>query len=403
MSLDRKLDFYRKASSQKDRPVQTAAVSPALMAVREHFSGEIMFDQAPVLKIRKKRKRPADFPVSIDLSLLARDRITAPVTTEKCLFFDLETTGLSGGTGTYAFLIGFAFLDGEHIICEQYFLSDYGREVALFQQLNEWFGRFDYFVSYNGKSYDMPLLRNRFRLNRQDTAFSETRHIDLVHYCRRIWKDSLPDCRLGTIESLLLDDVQRTGDIPGALIPQAYFDYLSTGRIHDIIRIIEHNRQDLISMPLVLGQLARLREQPRQLPLDAPALTRLAKLASEKDELDFLSALEDIADERNYARQPLWWERSLILKKRNKLQQAALLWACLTDHPDYFFEAGRELAMYHEHGTKDFNQALHVVKQVMRRLKMQAEFGETTLYDAGYPEFNKRRLRLERKMGKKNP
>jgi len=403
MSLNRKLDFYRSASSQKEKEPRKPAVSPGLLAICGHFSAEVLFNEAPVLKIRKKMKLPVDLPASIDLSLLARDGLSGPLSTDKCLFFDLETTGLAGGAGTYAFLIGFAYIRAEQIVCEQYFLPDYGREADLFHLLNDWFGRFDYFVSYNGKSYDMPLLRNRFRLNRQKTSFTEAYHIDLVHYCRRIWKDSLPDCRLGTIESLLLDDVKRTGDIPGAMIPQAYFDYLTTDRIHDIIRIIEHNRQDLFSMPLVLGRLARLREDARALPLDAPAIKRLAKLAAEKNETGFLSVLENMAIERHYAQQPLWWEKARVLKKQNRLRQAAALWERLADHPDYFYKAGRELAMYHEHGTKDFKQAMRIVQQVLHRLEMQAELDLNNPDETGYLEFNKRRGRLEQKMIKKIP
>lgn len=400
MKLSRKLDFYKSTSHQTTEAQDASKIPPSLQAIRDHFAAEVLFAPAPILKINGQIAIPQNHKPLIDLSLLSRGQITQPVDAHACLFFDLETTGLAGGTGTYAFLIGFAYLREETIVCEQYFLPDYGREPELFKQLNKWFRQFEYFVSYNGKSYDMPLLRNRFRLNRQDTAFSETRHIDLVHYCRRIWKDSLPNCTLGTIESLLLDDVQRAGDIPGSLIPQAYFDFLTTGRIHDILRIITHNRQDLLSMPLILGQLGLLIDDVAKLPLDAQAIEHLARLASEMGNMDILMVLENLASERSYALEPLWRQRARALKKLDQLKEANLLWQRLEEHPQYFCEAGRELAMYCEHRQKDFKQALQYVERITHYLEMQAELGVKDLYDVWNDDFQKRRTRLLHKISK---
>jgi len=400
MKLSRKLEYYKSTKRKTGEPEEAAKIPPGLQAIREHFSAEILFAPAPVLKIRNHIEYKQKDKKLIDLSLLSKGQLTRPVDLEKCLFFDLETTGLSGGTGTYAFLIGFAYLSGASIVCEQYFLPDYGREPELFKQLIAWFRQFKYFVSYNGKSYDMPLLRNRFCLNRQETAFSDTLHIDLVHYCRRIWKDSLPACNLGTIEALLLDDVHRSGDIPGAYIPQAYFDYLATGRIHDIIRIIEHNRQDLISMPLILGQLGNIGDELQNLPLDAPAIYHLANLTSDAADLGFLTQLETLASQRLYALEPIWRQKAQLLKKAERLEEATDLWKRLDRHPRFFCEAARELAMVYEHGHKDYKQALQHVQQAMRSLEMQAELGETGKYDKWYASFKRRRQRLEQKSNK---
>ena len=167
MDLSSKLNFYKQQA--KKQPEQQSSVTPSLRALQEHFEADILFDPSPILKITKSKTFAEFNHKNISINLISKNEFTEPVPRDKCVFFDLETTGLVGGAGTFAFLIGFAYWKDDKIITEQYFLPDFGREYELFNQLQEWLSNFTYIVSYNGKSFDMPLLSNRFVLNRIKT------------------------------------------------------------------------------------------------------------------------------------------------------------------------------------------------------------------------------------------
>ena len=224
MDLEKKLLYYRSDRKQ-DNKKQEPEVSASLKALAEIFNAEIFQSQAPYLKICKLYPLPKDIYKNPELSLdlLSKKTVKENIHLENCLFFDLETTGLAGGTGTYPFLLGFGYFMNNVLHVEQYFLPDFGREFYLFKELDEFFRRFSILVSYNGKSYDYPLLRNRFVMNKLNAEWTHWKHIDLLHIVRRIWSDSFPSRDLQTIEREVLGR-KREGDIPGYLIPGAYFD-----------------------------------------------------------------------------------------------------------------------------------------------------------------------------------
>ncbi len=320
MNLTKKLSYYKKTPLKKEMDY-----SPSLLALKEHYNGEILFDNAPILKIQKKHPFP-DFPNGMILiDLISKNEFTAPIQRNKCVFFDLETTGLAGGAGTFAFLIGFAYWQEDTLITDQYFLPDFGREFELFNFLQEWLSGFEYLVSYNGKSYDMPLLKTRFILNRLVPGFIKTKHIDLIHMCRRIWKESLPSCDLKSIEKLLLN-VERSGDIPGALIPQAYFNFINTGVIHEVLRIIEHNRQDIVSLALFLDKLNHVSSSPGNLPLDAKAVAHLAKTAFQANNPSYFEMVEASSLLKSKITTDYKYWKSLFLKQSGKLEAANVIW-----------------------------------------------------------------------------
>lgn len=399
MDLSKKLSYYQpqKTINQKTDSLQRE-MPPSLLALKEHYNGEILFDHAPILKIQKKHSYPDFTNDNIHLNLVSKNEFTNPIKRDKCVFFDLETTGLVGGTGTFAFLIGFAYWENDTLITDQYFLPDFGREYELFNHLQEWLERFEYLVSYNGKSYDVPLLSTRFILNRLQPKFKQRKHIDLIHMCRRVWKESLSSCDLKSIERLLLN-VHRTGDIPGALIPQAYFNFIHTGVIHDVLRIIEHNLRDIVSLTLFLDQLGYIESTPHKLALDSASISNLAKTAFRANNPLYFERVEKSEQLKSKITADYKYWKSLHLKQNGHFEKAYLLWNELKSVPEYCLFSLEELAKYFEHRRKDLRAALGTVEEAFKRLDLQDELGYQ-IFDGKWKHlFQKRRDRLRKKLG----
>ncbi len=176
-------------------------------------------------------------------------------------FLDTETTGLAGGTGTVAFLVGVgrwrAGRDGFEVV--QLFLEDLDREAALLDELARLLGGVRCLVTYNGARYDLPLLQTRCALHRRPWPLEAVPHLDLLPPARALWRHGHPDCRLVTLEAGVLG-FQRTGDVPGAEIPAVYRSFLARGADERIGRVFHHNRLDLLSLAGLLwaaGDAAR--------------------------------------------------------------------------------------------------------------------------------------------------
>ncbi len=161
-------------------------------------------------------------------------------------FLDTETTGLAGGSGTYAFLIGVGHVARDGYCLRQFFMRDYGEEPSLLHALSEYLAQFDVLVTYNGKTYDHPLLETRYRMCRMKPPFSRLQHLDLLHGARRLWKLRLESCRLVDLENQILG-VEREGDLPGEMIPYVYFEYLRTKQAFRLAPIFHHNAIDLLT------------------------------------------------------------------------------------------------------------------------------------------------------------
>ena len=198
------------------------------------------------------------------LAALGRDPRFAAFPHERLILLDTETTGLAGGTGTHVFLVGLGFLEyGDDgalaFVVRQYFLRQLREERALLHALGTTLGGYDALVSFNGKSFDWPLLVSRFVLARQRTEVEARAwpHLDLLHPTRRIWKHRLPSCSLGTIEREVLG-IDRGPDIPGALIPELYFRFLREGDPGPLRAVLAHNESDIITLLTLLIHLGQL-------------------------------------------------------------------------------------------------------------------------------------------------
>lgn len=212
---------------------------------------------APGLRYTEQSVDWLDPPAIIDASFARME----PVHHDRLLHFDTETTGLAGGTGTRAFMIGAAdWIDGRFRI-RQLTITTMAAETAMLRTFATWLDEGTVLVSYNGKCYDAPLLATRYRLARLPNPLAGRGHLDLLHPVRRHWKHQWPNCRLATAERQLLG-VVREDDLPGAEAPAAWLTYLRGGSARNLRRVAAHNAQDLKSLAGVLLRMANMRAAP---------------------------------------------------------------------------------------------------------------------------------------------
>lgn len=203
-------------------------------------------------------------PGLLDLSAVGLRRIGwsgRPFDVRKCLFLDTETTGLSGGAGTVAFLVGAGYLKENALVIEQYLMRDYSDEPELIDRLANLMEDFDCVCTFNGRTFDMPLLEARFTMCRMRHRWREMENLDLLHPARRTWKLRLGSCRLSHLEEKIFG-LERTGDIPGSEVPQRYFDFLKTGNMSLLEDVISHNRQDIATLATLLVKLCCIYDKP---------------------------------------------------------------------------------------------------------------------------------------------
>jgi uncharacterized protein YprB with RNaseH-like and TPR domain len=305
-------------------------------------------------------------------------------------FLDTETTGLAGGAGTAAFLVGVGWVEGERFRVRQYFMRDYHEEGALLHALAAELARFPRLVTFNGKMFDVPLLDARFRLNRARFPLEEVPHLDLLHPARRLWKARLESCRLQSLEAELMG-LRRVRDIPGEEIPQVYFDWVRRRDARMLARVFEHNRQDIVSLAALAVLACQWVEEGRaEDPRDVYSLARVLERARlyDRSEAEYRRALDlGPGALRGAALLRLAWRA----KRAGEHGRAAALWAEAGEAGEP--EGWRELAMYHEHRTRDLDAALAAAERGLRAVEPGRDVRSWHLADG----FRRRRERLLRK------
>lgn len=211
----------------------------------------------------------------------------APGQWQDVLWLDTETTGLAGGTGTYVFLLGIAYFCEGELVVRQHLLHDIGHEHAFVTAVQNEVERFHACASYNGKSFDLPLLRTRWVMTLRSEITVDESHLDLLHPARRLWRDRYGSTGLKQLEESLFDD-GRVNDIPGSLIPDAYFHYLRKRDPAIIAPVLEHNARDIVSLVRIADRvaLAVLAARNGRAPDHAPAAYALARSFERTGELD---------------------------------------------------------------------------------------------------------------------
>jgi hypothetical protein len=297
---------------------------------------------------------------------------------EKWLFLDTETTGLAGGTGTYAFLVGLAWWDAGGLQVEQLFLRDFSEEYSLLHELAARLAERPVLVTFNGKSFDWPLLENRFTMTRAIKVPRLAAHLDLLHPARALWKLRLGSVRLVELERHVLD-AERLGwhrgdDVASALIPQFYFDYLRGGTADPLAGVVKHNQMDLRGLAALFGRINSLLDERQSLAaedsLDLFGLSKFLQRRGDNERAHSTCVKALDAGLPVEFRPRATRELALMAKRRGDVNSAAL-WHELAGDPADGIEACEQLAIHYERRAKDFEQALEFAQLALAKLQRQ--------------------------------
>lgn len=292
------------------------------------------------------------------------------------VFFDTETTGLSGGTGTIPFMIGAGRFKGDQFVLEQFFLRNPAEEKAQLAALTEFVDGAKAVVSYNGKSFDLPIINTRYILNRLSNPFDEMGHIDLLHITRRVWKRRLKQCNLGNIEKEILEFYRTDEDIPGYLVPEFYRNYVIDGNASQIAKIFYHNEVDVVSLSALFTTLAAILEDPTSENLehaeDIYSIGRLMESLNREVLAEQLYSSKHFLSSNDEELVLSLLSRARIYKKNKKFSGALPLW--MQAYKLGSIDAAIELAKYYEHITKDYQEALAITDQLIQKFKSEPTF-----------------------------
>lgn len=284
----------------------------------------------------------------------------------KWCFLDTETTGLAGGSGTYAFLIGVGRITPQGFRVRQFFMREFGEEASQLSALHEHLKQFEVLITYNGRTFDQPLLETRFRMVRQRPPFSTLEHLDLLFGARRLWNLRFDSCRLVDLENQILG-VERQGDLPGEMIPYFYFEYLRTHEIFRLMPIFHHNAVDILTLACLTAIVPRAFYSPDQAQFaHAAEIVGLARWWRQADQHENALALFRQALDRELPDELLFrtmWDVAALEKKLGR-EHAAL--PMLTDlasaRNPWRASAFTELAKYYEHRERNYAMALEMAR-----------------------------------------
>lgn len=289
----------------------------------------------------------------------------------RTVFIDLETTGLSGGAGTLAFLVGCGYFDLGAFQVRQFLLPSHSAERALLAAVADFFDDADLIVTYNGKTFDVPVMETRWSFHRMALPLDGVPHFDMLHPARRLWKNRLGDgyedagCRLSTLERILFD-VERVGDVPGVDIPARFFGFVRSGDARPLEPVLEHNRIDLVSLAAVTAHAVRLAQSGHEACRDGTEALALGRVLERAEHLERAEACYRRAAESREApvRAEALYRLAVRFRRARRFEDAAALWRELLDltEPrhrrrgllgDLRKVAIEALAIHHEHRARD--------------------------------------------------
>ena len=324
-------------------------------------------------------------PSPATLDLLSQNRSDTVARRTRCafadpakwLFLDTETTGLAGGTGTYAFLVGLAWWDAGGLQVEQLLLRDFSEEHSVLHELAQRIAERPALITFNGKTFDWPLLENRFTMTRSIPAPRLAGHLDLLHPARALWKFRLRSVRLSELVRDVLDPVRlgwtRDGDIRSADIPQFYFDYLRGGPPGPLAGVVRHNQMDLRGLAALFGKIdALLSARPAESRNDSLDLFGLSRFLSRRGQAERARSACALAldsglpaEFRPRARREL----ALHARRRGDHQEAAALWQEIAADPEHGPQACEQLAIYYERRVRDYRRAAEFAQLAIANLR----------------------------------
>ena len=334
--------------------------------------GDVFFAQQTYLTDYYHGVSPIQSPLPFSLiSQWAHDPRLVEIPLSKFAFLDTETSGLAGGTGTYAFLIGIArFLDGKFVL-RQFFMRDPAEEPAMLEAVAQFLAPAQALVTFNGKAFDAPLLTTRYHLHRLPVPYKDYAHIDLLPLARRLWRDRLESRALKYLEQHVLGMTRSSEEVPGYEIPWLYFDYLKSGDARPLAGVFYHNAMDVVAMAALLAHVNAVMENPYgghvEHGLDFVALGKLFEDLGRWEEAArlFEHGLELNLTESDFG---LAVKRlSILQKRRGDFNEALRLWeeAAANGH----IYAHIEMAKYYEHKCRDVKTALQWTRSALEHVE----------------------------------
>lgn len=277
------------------------------------------------------------------------------------VFLDTETSGLAGGTGTYAFLIGVGRFEGDHFYLAQFFMRDPAEEPAQLAALSDFLHDCDALVTFNGKAFDVPLLNTRYILHNRATPLESLAHLDLLPLARRLWRDRLPSRALGQLEIHILGATRAQDDVPGWLIPTLYFNYLRSGDARPLQGVFYHNAMDVLAMAALLTHVAQLLADPLHTALEHGLdVVALGKLFEDMGYLEKAAQLYERGLGYNNLPEAAYWDTqqrlALLHRRQGNLAAAVEVWRLAAAGRQVY--AHVELAKFYEHQARDYPEAL---------------------------------------------
>jgi uncharacterized protein YprB with RNaseH-like and TPR domain len=361
--------------------------------------------------------RHGDLPLSTFLGLspkvmaqVEQDERLIDQNLRQVCFLDTETTGLSAGTGTMAFIVGFGFFADDSFEVRQYFLRDPGDEPAMVEALLDRLPTFGALISFNGRAFDVPIIENRFILARVVPPMRNMPHVDLLHPARRLWRYALSSCALTSLEHEVLGVRRQQADVPSGLIPYLYRDYLRTGDARDMRRVLYHNKIDILSMVTLAVRLCRAFADPwnaeqadQHRMLNGGELYALGRWYADEGRITeaeraYRAALQLCSKDDSVLRGRTLRELALLLKRDARRDEAYAFWQQLaleSAEDTGGVLAHVELAKYFEWNVGNLAQAAAWTRTALRRV----EAGTAgTSRDSKLADLRHRLSRLERKM-----
>jgi uncharacterized protein YprB with RNaseH-like and TPR domain len=353
------------------------------LAIRNWFSTP-EFEQPSPAALELLTKTPASqnrrYKSSAQDGTTTRRMRAALQDPERWLFLDTETTGLAGGTGTYAFLVGLAWWDSGGLQVEQLFLRDLHEEHSLLEELASRLEQRPVLVTFNGKTFDWPLLENRFTMTRTIRVPQLAAHLDLLHPARALWKLRLGSVRLVELEQHVLDPTRlgwkREDDVPSAMIPQYYFEYLRGGSGQLLAGVVRHNQMDLRGLAALFGKINAVltsREDAFR-GTDSLDLFGLSKFLRRKGQKELAHSACSYALDAGLPREfrpQATRELALMAKRRGDREHAASLLHELVGNPEETVFACEQLAMHYERHARDLARALEFAELGLKTLQRQ--------------------------------
>lgn len=324
--------------------------------------------------------------------LMQNDAMPQTLNPRRILYLDTETTGFLGA-GTVAFMVGLGWLTDEGFEVRQLVMRDYPEEMAMLTELESIISRFDVLCTFNGRTFDLPLLRTRFLMNRMRAECLEKPHIDLLHIARRVFKLRLQSCNLGHLEEAILG-MPRTRDLPGSEAPQRYFAYLKTGEFHLLDEVLEHNEQDIASLCTLLSHMCHVYCKPEQLSFAEDVLSMGVALERMNHPEEARRCYHLVSAGKYHAQSQLRLAQSF--RRSGERDNARQVWLDMIAKREGGVKPYIELAKHYEHVERDYGMALSLTRQAIGYL------AEPTLLDGAEIEqmrddLQKRYERLKRK------